>query len=100
MPDSKKSTYVTYKGTTIEALSDSNIYSWMKYAMCIFMIEDLWQFVDPDQAPALVESIQKDDKTTARQVAIAREVLNLFITHDTWQQFKEINLAYQIWTQI
>jgi hypothetical protein len=99
MPDSKKSTYVTYKGTKIEPLSDSNIYSWMRYAMCIFIIEDLWQFVDPDQAPALVESTQ-DDKTTARQVAIAREVLNLLITHDTWQQFKEIKLAYQIWTLI
>jgi hypothetical protein len=99
MPDSKKSTYVTYKGTTIEALSDSNIYSWMRYAMCIFIIEDLWQFVDPDQAPALVGSTQ-DDKTTARQVAIARAVLSFLIGYDTWQEFEEIKLAHQIWTQI
>jgi hypothetical protein len=42
MPDSKKSVYVTYKGTKIEPLSDSNIYSWIDDAMNIFIIEDLW----------------------------------------------------------
>jgi hypothetical protein len=66
MPDSKKSAYVTYKGTKIEPLSDSNIYSWIDNTMNIFIIEDLWQYIDPDQAPALVESAQKDNKTTAR----------------------------------
>jgi hypothetical protein len=41
MPDSKKLAYITYKGTKIEPLSDSNIYSWMDDAMNIFIIEDL-----------------------------------------------------------
>jgi hypothetical protein len=96
MPDSKKSTHVTYKGTKIEPLSDDNIYSWMDDAMNLFIVEDLWQFVDPDQAPALIEAVPKDDKLITRQVAIARAVLSLLITHDTWQQFKEIKLAHQI----
>ena len=41
MPDSKKSTHVTYKGTKIEPLSDDNIYSWIDDAMNLFIIEDL-----------------------------------------------------------
>jgi hypothetical protein len=94
MPDSKKSTHVTYKGTKIEPLSDDNIYSWMDDAMNLFIVEDLWQFVDPDQAPALIEAGPKDDKSITRQVAIARAVLSLLITYNTWQQFKEIKLAY------
>ena len=85
MPDSKKSTHVTYKGTKIEPLSDDNIYSWMDDAMNLFIVEDLWQFVNPDQAPALIEAVPKDDKSITRQVAIARAVLSLLITHNTWQ---------------
>jgi hypothetical protein len=100
MPDTKKSTNVTYKGTKIEPLSDNNIYSWMDDAMNLFIVEDLWQYIDPDQAPALIEAAPKDDKSITRQVAIARAVLSLLITHDTWQQFKEIKLAHQIWSQI
>jgi hypothetical protein len=68
--------------------------------MNLFIVEDLWQFVDPDQAPALIEAVPKDDKSTTRQVAIARAVLSLLITHNTWQQFKEIKLAHQIWSRI
>ena len=93
MPDSKKSTHVTYKGTKIEPLSDNNIYSWINDAINLFIVKDLWQFVDPDQAPALISS-QKDDKSIARQLAIARAVLSLLITYNTWQQFKEIKLIY------
>jgi hypothetical protein len=100
MPDSKKSIYVTYRGTKIEPLSDSNIYSWMDDAINIFIVEDLWEYIDPDQAPALIKAAPKDDKSINRQVAIARAVLSLLITHDTWQQFKEIKFAYQIWSQI
>jgi hypothetical protein len=85
MPDSKKSTHITYKGTKIEPLSDDNIYSWIDNAINLFIIEDLWQFINPDQAPALIEAGPKDDKSITRQVAIARAVLSLLITHDTWQ---------------
>jgi len=100
MPDTKKSTNVTYKGTKIEPLSDNNIYSWMDDAMNLFIVEDLWEYIDPDQAPALIKAAPKDDKSINRQVAIARAVLSLLITHDTWQQFKEIKFAHQIWSQI
>ena len=41
MPDTKKLTHVTYKGTKIEPLSDNNIYSWMDDAMNLFIVEDL-----------------------------------------------------------
>jgi hypothetical protein len=84
MPDSKKLTHVTYKGTKIEPLSDNNIYSWIDDAINLFIIEDLWQFVDPDQAPALIETVPKDNKSTIRQVTITRVVLSLLITHNTW----------------
>ena len=85
MPDTKKSTYVTYKGTKIEPLLDNNIYSWMDDAINLFIVEDLWEYIDPDQAPALIKAGSKDDKSINRQVVIARAVLSLLITHDTWQ---------------
>jgi hypothetical protein len=85
MPDTKKLTHVTYKGTKIEPLSDNNIYSWMDDAMNLFIVEDLWEYIDPDQAPALIKVAPKDDKSITRQVVIARAVLSLLITHDTWQ---------------
>ena len=48
MPDTKKLTYITYKGTKIEPLLDNNIYSWMDDAMNLFIVEDLWEYIDPD----------------------------------------------------
>jgi len=42
MPDTKKSIYITYKGTKIEPLNDTNIYSWMDIAINVFIIKDLW----------------------------------------------------------
>jgi hypothetical protein len=100
MPDTKKSIYVTYKGTKIEPLNDTNIYSWIDAATNVFIIEDLWQYVEPSQAIPLLEKAQKDDKDTIRQFAIARSVLSLFITHDLWQQFKDLDHAHQVWTRI
>jgi hypothetical protein len=84
IPDSKKSTHITYKGTKIEPLSDDNIYSWINDTINLFIVKDLWQFINPNQAPAIISS-QKDNKTITRQLAIARAVLSLLITHDTWQ---------------
>jgi hypothetical protein len=66
MPDSKKLTHITYKGMKIKPLSDNNIYSWIDNAMNLFIIKDLWQFINPDQAPALIEAVPKDNKSITR----------------------------------
>jgi hypothetical protein len=66
MPDSKKSTHITYKDTKIEPLLDDNIYSWIDDAINLFIIKDLWQFINPDQAPALIEAGPKDNKSITR----------------------------------
>jgi hypothetical protein len=100
MPDNKKSEYVTYKGSKIIPLTENNIITWMMNAKNILIIEDLWQYVDPDQASAIVESASKDNKTTIRQTAIARAVLSFLITYDFWIDLDEIKLPHQIWTQI
>jgi hypothetical protein len=100
MPDIKKSEYVTYKGSKILPLTETNIVTWMMNAKNLLIIEDLWQYVDPDQGPTILESTQKDDKTTIRQTTIARAVLSFLITHDFWIELDEIKLPHQIWTQI
>ena len=41
IPDSKKLTHITYKGTKIEPLSDNNIYSWIDDNINPFIVEDL-----------------------------------------------------------
>jgi hypothetical protein len=64
--------------------------------MNLFIVEDLWEYIDPDQAPTLIKAGSKDNKSINRQVVIARAVLSLLITHNTWQQFKEIKLTHQI----
>jgi hypothetical protein len=94
MPDNKKLEYVTYKGSKIIPLIENNIITWMMNAKNILIIEDLWQYIDPDQASAIVESASKDDKTTIRQTAIARAVLSFLITHDFWIDLDEIKLPH------
>jgi hypothetical protein len=68
----------------IEPLSDNNIYSWINNAINLFIIKDLWQFINPNQAPALIEAGLKNNKLITRQVTITRAVLSLLITHNTW----------------
>jgi hypothetical protein len=82
MPDLKKSEYVTYKGSKILPLTETNIVSWIMNAKNILIIDDLWQYVDPDQAPTIIKSAPKDDKTISRQISVARAVLSFLITND------------------
>ena len=100
MPDTKKPEYVTYKGSKILPLTETNIVSWMIHARNILIFDDLWQYVDPDQAPTIIESAPKDDKTISRQTSLARAVLIFLITADFWLELDEFNLPYQIWAHI
>jgi hypothetical protein len=100
MPDTKKSEYVTYKGSKILPLIETNIVSWMKSARNILIFDNLWQYVDPDQAPTIIESAPKDDKTISRQISLARAVLSFLVTADFWLELDDFKLPHQIWTQI
>ncbi len=100
MPELKKPTYVTYKGTKIEPLNDYNIYSWLDDARNLLIIEDYWKYIDPEQADAFIKLAEQDDKDAQRQLAVAKAILNLLISHDTWQQYRDIDSVSAIWARI
>ena len=100
MPENKKPTYVTYKGTKIEPLRDDNTYSWLDDAQNLLIIEDKWKFVDAITAKKTAQDLGLSNEELVRNRAVTRAILSLLITHDTWQQYKGYELPHLIWEQI